>query len=112
MNELSRRAENGLDDRDTLHGLVGDFREFRGEMRTRMDNFDRALGDGIREIRESATSATATSAKLADLEGEDLSRRVTLLEANWRLALWIGGVVAVLTIGLFADLVRTWIFGA
>lgn len=94
-----------------LATLWGDFREFRGEMRSRMDTFGSQLSNSMTEVREAADRNHVMEAKLHELEQADLARRVHLLEGNWRLAAWVGAAVGLLTLGLFADLVRTWLLG-
>lgn len=95
----------------TLVDLWGDFREFRGEMTTRMTGFERQLGDGLAEMRYAVTEHKRTEAKLTQLEDHELAKRVQSLESNWRIAIWLGAALAVLVLGLVGEAIRTMLFG-
>lgn len=94
-----------------LARLWGDFREFRGEMRTRMDGLDGMLSSGLRDMRDAVSNHRATEAKVTGLEQEDLARRIGRLEGNWRIAIWIGAAIAVMVFGLVGEAMRSWMFG-
>lgn len=76
-----------------------------------MRSFKEQLAEGLDEIRDAAANHTETRARLEDLERADLHRRLVRVEGNWRLAMWLGAVIGVLTLGLFFDLLRGWILG-
>lgn len=82
-----------------LARLWGDFREFRGEMRTRMNGFETSLRAGLEEIRAD------TNRRVEKLEDEGIVERVVKLESNWRLAIWTAVAMAILTTGLLADVI-------
>jgi hypothetical protein len=88
-----------------LARLWGDFREFRGEMRSEMSGFKQQLTSGLDEVREAASNHTDTSKRVELIERENLGPRMARLEANLRVIAWVGAAVALMTLGLFSDMV-------
>lgn len=100
-----------MGDRVTIADVHGDFREFRGEMRARMDGVEATQAELLELVRKTTGSNNGTAARLHTLEEARLPARVQDLEARWRVAIFVGGAVALMVAGLFADLLRGLIFG-
>ena len=112
MSDIDERADMGQGEVTiNLARLWGDFREFRGEMRAEMTGLKTQLSDSLAAMREAASNHGETRLKVEELERLNLNQRLMKLEGNWRLALWLGTVIGVLTLGLVFDGLRGWIFG-
>ena len=93
-----------------LARLWGDFREFRGEMRSEMKGLKTQLTDSLDAMREAASNHGETRLKVQELERANLNERLMRLEGNWRIAIFIGSIFAVMTLGLVFDVARGWMF--
>ncbi len=95
--------------------LWGDMREFRGEMRARLESLTEVVGQLRTDLRERddrhaqlTADHHAVARRVGEIERDDLSRRVQQLETTNRALRFAGAVLSIAILGLIADVMKTW----
>lgn len=99
----------------SLARLWGDMREFRGEMRARLESLTEVVGELRTDLRERddrhaqlTADHHAVDRRVDEIERDDLARRVQQLETTNRVLLFLGSAMTLAVVGLVADGVKTW----
>lgn len=100
----------------SLVRVYSEFAEFRGETKAhreqidrRFETLDRTLSRGLLDIREASGNVTGAELRLTALEAAALPTRLGVMEARWKLVVWLMSAITLAGISGFAVLVVAWI---
>lgn len=100
----------------SLVQVYSEFAEFRGETKAHRETIDRRFGDldrtlhqGLQDIREATLASSGAELRLTVLEAAALPTRLGIVEARWKLAVWLMSAITLASMGAFGALVVAWI---
>ena len=100
----------------SLVRVYSEFAEFRGETKAhreqldrRFETLDRSLTRGLLDIREASAVGSGAELRLTALEAAALPTRLGVMEARWKLVVWLMSAIALTAVGGFGALVVAWI---
>ncbi len=100
----------------SLVRVYSEFAEFRGETRAhrdqidrRFETLDRTLALGLSDIREAGGTVVGAELRLTALEAASLPTRLGVMEARWKLVVWLMSAITLAAVSGFGALVVAWV---